>query len=967
MNKRLLIIGLYVILMVLSQAASGQNPDTLRKQASALLQEYKNDTAIVLYELILHQAEEKYGPNDTMLIGILHSLGHAYMYEYNISKTLQHYNRAMKIIQENFGLDDIRMAAFLKNLGGWLRVCCRFDQAEKYLNRDLQISLAFYDSNHISLVTTYRQLGVLFYRKGEYGKAMEYLEKARDIHIGNSRFDANLGYIMNNMGNIYLAQGKYEDAEAAYVQAFELRLKSEDFTNPHLGEPLNSLGNLHAILGEYSESIRYYNWALYFRERILGPEHESLVYSLNGLGHVYVELGLYEKADTAFQRALHISQSTFGPEHLMVARTCANLGDLYMSQGEYVEAERHYLSALDINNNLMGENHYTAVKSLESICRLCRLQNNAVKAMEYAEHSCNIRQRHFEENARILSEEEALIFSQFLRIAADNYISCYFELDSGIGNTRDVAEVILSCKGQVSDEIFDRQKALVKETDSITLALVDSLNSAKDKLSYFYVRKLGNDYDMEAYSYVSDSLNEYIERLEADLSNRSASFKSYRDRKNVSVDRIGSCLPGKSILVEFYKYNRNQANPDSSTAAYLAVIIADREKPVVINLGNSSDIDSLVSGYRKHMLFMSGERAMANDLDQWKYDRINKALYERIWRPIEDFTGDRDLVLISPDGALNMISFAGLKDNAGKYPIEKYAIHYLSSGRDIIRFGNETEVGNGLFALGDPDYDASVSERLALSSRPKDVYATADHGLTSNIRSASEGFKNIAVYPLPWTKVEIENIVKIWKAFSDEPVIRCLGLKASEDRFKRESPGNRIIHLATHGYFLQDIHQEDLPVGEYNLDNLYVGEHPLLRSGLFFSGGNLHGEGADSAGIEDGILTAYEVSAMDFTGAELVVLSACETALGEVKCGEGVYGLRRAFQMAGARTVISALWPVSDKRTSEMMKKLYSREGRTLPEQIRKLQLDMIQDLRAHGENDHPFNWGAFIAQGAWE
>jgi len=145
-----------------------------------------------------------------------------------------------------------------------------------------------------------------------------------------------------------------------------------------------------------------------------------------------------------------------------------------------------------------------------------------------------------------------------------------------------------------------------------------------------------------------------------------------------------------------------------------------------------------------------------------------------------------------------------------------------------------------------------------------------------------------------------------------------------------------------------------------------VGENPLLLSGLFLAGANLHGEGADSLGAEDGILTAEEVTAMNLDGTELVVLSACETGLGEVKSGEGVYGLRRAFQMAGTRTVISALWPVSDEATAEIMSKLYERKDESLPKRIRKLQLETITALRNQNKVNHPFSWGAFIAVGDW-
>jgi CHAT domain-containing protein len=238
--------------------------------------------------------------------------------------------------------------------------------------------------------------------------------------------------------------------------------------------------------------------------------------------------------------------------------------------------------------------------------------------------------------------------------------------------------------------------------------------------------------------------------------------------------------------------------------------------------------------------------------------------------------------------------------------------------------------------------------------------------VTRNVRSSCGGLEEIAVSPLPGTKSEVEEIVLRWEESTGEASVACFGGEASEDRFKAEAPNNRVIHLATHGYYLEGACRPDRRERVPGSDMGFVEENPLLLSGLFFAGANLHGEGADSFGAEDGILTAYEVSAMDLKGTELVVLSACETGLGRVEEGEGVYGLRRAFQMAGARTVISALWPVSDEATADMMSRLYERKGESIPETMRRIQLSRINELRQAGRPDHPFTWGGFIALGDW-
>jgi CHAT domain-containing protein len=184
--------------------------------------------------------------------------------------------------------------------------------------------------------------------------------------------------------------------------------------------------------------------------------------------------------------------------------------------------------------------------------------------------------------------------------------------------------------------------------------------------------------------------------------------------------------------------------------------------------------------------------------------------------------------------------------------------------------------------------------------------------------------------------------------------------QASEEAFKRMSGGKRVVHLATHAYYMES---SCFPEAK---GMSAVGENPLLQSGLLLAGANLHGEGAEAAAGEDGILTALEVSGMNLQGTDLVVLSACETGLGKVEQGEGVYGLRRAFQMAGAKTVVSSLWQVPDMESMKFMKSLYSMDSQTYPELIQKAALKRITEARQRGRPTHPFTWGAFVATGEW-
>lgn len=262
--------------------------------------------------------------------------------------------------------------------------------------------------------------------------------------------------------------------------------------------------------------------------------------------------------------------------------------------------------------------------------------------------------------------------------------------------------------------------------------------------------------------------------------------------------------------------------------------------------------------------------------------------------------------------------------------------------------------------FGDPDYDAVAALRQQGGSEiTMTQTAHPDPYAVRNVRSGCGLLYEMHVTRLPETGLEALNVTGLWKReYSDELVETFIGLLASEEQFKNSAHGKRAIHVATHGYYLQASCGETLTSS--------VSENPLLLSGLLLAGANLHGRDFDSLDAEDGILTALEVSAMDLRGTDLVVLSACETGLGKVEQGEGVYGLRRAFQMAGAKTVVSSLWKIPDKESMQFMKTLYSTKAKTYPELMQQVALRRIREARLRGRPTHPFTWGAFVATGDW-
>jgi CHAT domain-containing protein len=328
---------------------------------------------------------------------------------------------------------------------------------------------------------------------------------------------------------------------------------------------------------------------------------------------------------------------------------------------------------------------------------------------------------------------------------------------------------------------------------------------------------------------------------------------------------------------------------------------------------------------------------------------------------IRPLLGDTNQLLISPDGALNLIPFEALVDERKRYLVERFSCTYLTSGRDLLRLqvaraskSNPIVLANPMF--GEPESIAMVKAG-GLKSQRVSFDRPRQHGVNRQSVTTGSDLSDVYFAPLVGTAQEAHSIKSL---FAEANVLT--GTQATESSLKRVSAPS-IIHIATHGFFLTDTPSPSSIVSGDNTRGISAGtkiENPLLRSGLALAGANLR----KGSGDDDGILTALEASGLNLWGTKLVTLSACDTGLGEVKNGEGVYGLRRAFVLAGAETLVMSLWPVSDYVTREMMTNYYKglKQGLGRGEALRQVQLSML----SHKGREHPFYWASFIQSGEW-
>jgi CHAT domain-containing protein len=390
------------------------------------------------------------------------------------------------------------------------------------------------------------------------------------------------------------------------------------------------------------------------------------------------------------------------------------------------------------------------------------------------------------------------------------------------------------------------------------------------------------------------------------------------------------------------------------------VLKASAASLVFTPLGPASSIETLVSEWRKAASGENTSGMITRDRAETLYVAAADRLRNAVWDPIDAHVANARQIFVVPDGTLNLVNLVALTDRQGRYFVERDAvIHYLSTERDVV-VGTSGSKGQGsLLAVGNPAFDEGGAPSRAQPATMRSVCEPAGPARFGN---------------LPGSLGEVNEISELWPR-SGTGVTVLSGSTASETAVKKALAGRRVLHFATHGFFINDACPPDGSrsggVARSSVAARFAEEgreNPLLLSGLAFAGANRRG-GA-RLDEDDGILTAEEVAGLNLNGVEWAVLSACDTGLGEIRAGEGVFGLRRAFQVAGARTVIMSLWPVDDQATRAWMRALYEarfRRGLSTADAVHAASITVLKERREKKQSTLPVYWAAFVAAGDWK
>ena len=875
------------------------------------------------------------------------------------------------------------LAATLEDLGDMgLSIALR--------KRALAIAERNFGANHHETAPYLHALGAAELREGAYATARDRFRQALNIYEARyGPWHEYVAAIRSMLARADASLGDYAGARREQSRVVTIRERMDSPNHPFVANALTDMANTYREEGSSLSALPLLERALAIREKNLGPNHRDVARTLAEMAATLQQVGETARAQAAATRALGIWERLATPHAPEYATALALYADLQARRGNDEAARDYYTRAMAIRAKVFGTSHPSYADTQAGLAfALAKLGDHGA-ALSNAVSAEATGRTHLRTMLRSLPERQSLDYTAVRPQALDLILSLIGDSSEAVDQAVDG---LIRSRALVLDEMAARQRSQrtsIGSTDPVRVAFT----SAQQRLANLVVRGPGQ-LSSAQYAAVLEDAQRDSELAEQALAERSAEFRAERSRAQQGLEEVRTSLPPDSVLVSFVRYERTLFNepPKASqqTAAarlhvrtvlsYLAFVTRPHQRSAVVPLGSAGAIDSLVDQWRVDIAAEAGTPLPRASVKSRSSRVSGLALRRLVWDRLTSYLGDASRVFIVPDGALSLVPFVALPVGQSSYLLERGpVIHYLSAERDLVHTVYSGSTGQGLLALGGPAFDDATLFRAGQNGPGLAVQPSSLPGDTA--RSAAAPCDDIRAMTFPSLKgalQEVREVSGLWSesATSNEVSRILVGRDASEATLKNETHRYRILHFATHGFFLGG------PCSSARAGTRAVGglvstsnphattptpENPLLLSGLALAGANRRQ--AASANEDDGILTAEEVAALNLEGVEWAVLSACETGLGAIRAGEGVFGLRRAFQIAGARTVIMSLWSVDDEATRHWMLALYQgRLQRTLStaDAMHEASLTVLRARRAAGQSTLPFFWAAFVAAGDW-
>jgi CHAT domain-containing protein/Tfp pilus assembly protein PilF len=815
-------------------------------------------------------------------------------------------------------------------------------KARPLVERSLTLFERSVGPNHPRTALALCQLGVILTNEGDFVQADAVLNRALAIQEkALAPDDPDLGRTLRDLGSLLERRGDLTRAEELDLRALAILEKAEGRARLQTGTVLNNLGVIYLSRRDYKRAGEYLERGLPLMEAVYGADSIYAAIPLQNLGIVAREAKDYVKAEGYYLRALASREKNLGPEHPDIAANLINLANVYRSKGDYPLALDTHLKALRMFERTAGPSAPFTLLSLVNVARTYAVMGDLQNAVLYQTRLEQATETAIALNLFIGSERQRVAYLTPIAERTERTLSLNQQMTPGDPDSTALAvTVLLQRKGRVIDAAADMQAALRRNADTESRALLDQLNDVVGRLARLVLNGPQKT-PVDEYRTSIAALEERKEQLESQIGRRSAEFRA--TSVPVTLEAVQATMPPDAALIEFAAYRPFDPTIENVGAAfgkarYVAYVVHRSGPPTAVDLGEADTIDTKVEALRGAL----GDPAR-RDVRQ-----LSRALDDAVMRPVRGFVGNSIAqLLVSPDGALNLIPFEALVDERGRYLVQRYRWTYLTSGRDLLRMRVARESEHGPLIVADPAFGERIATSAAAVATPTGRTREPRRSVTS-----ARDLSDVYFAPIAGTAREAQAIQQL---FQDATVLA--GERATESSL-RQFDAPRLLHIATHGFFLQ--YAGIAPKTGAAESGGGPSRDPLLRAGLALARANVRG-GTDP---DDGVLTALEASRLNLWGTKLVTLSACDTGVGEIRNGDGVYGLRRAFVLAGAESLLMSLWPVSDTWTERQMRGYYQnlKLGKGRGESLRLVQLDLL----ARNPGLHPFYWANFIQSGDW-
>jgi len=882
---------------------------------------------------------------------------------------------ALNIDKEMLGVDHSDYASSLNNIAQLYVRMGNQTAAEPLMLEAVKLHKKNLGEKHPSYARALGNLAIFYYSMGNYAAAeplfLEVLKCKKD-YLGTKHSD--YGFSLGNLASLYQTMGKNNEAELCFLQAMQIQKETNGEKHPSYANAISNLSNLYYVMGNYDAAEILLTQALQIRKEVHGDKHPDYALALGNLAELYRVMLKFEASEKLSLEALEIRKVTLGEKHPDYANSLSNLATLYESMGNYKKAESLYTEALKIKKENQGIRHpnyaqtlsisaglyykmgaYTSAEQMYSEVLNIFKEIHGVKHQNYTKIlnqqakvytalkmystaeplflTC-VKQikEEVHRNFSFLSEKEKELY---FKTQATNFHSFYsFSLNRKIANpgiTAEVYNTLITNKGLLLKSSTAMRSSVLGSNDTLLIKQYNQWTALKKEIS-----KL-NSTEISKRKKDPEVLEKEANKLEKELVKKSSAFNDLNKLQNLTWLDVQKSLKKGEASIEFVNFNEGKKN---DTVTYCALLITPQSKyPEMIRLFEEKDLIKVL-GIKSE----TGDSYITGIYG--KRNNSNTQLYDLIWKPLERNLKGIKTIYYSPSGLLHKISFAALNKEKDIYLCDNYRLELQGSTAKLLmpeKFEFTDRSVTGIF--GDIQYDTplTIKDTTALLSWPY----------------------------LEGTKTESEKIVAILSSNNLNSTYQN-GKNATEAEFKLKAQQSNVIHIATHGFFFSDpdayTYAEKQDTGKketlslrggnraIGVYNFLVNKNPLMRSGLVFAGANEVWIREENTDKEDGVLTAQEVATLDLRKTNLVVLSACETGLGDIKGTEGVYGLQRSLKMAGVKYIIMSLWQVPDSETVEFMEKFYTKLVK-----LKDIKTSFYETRNEMRKKYDPFYWAAFV------